>query len=146
MHLFWGRMNWAEYWLQKATMLSLGCHTMFQVGKWNTHIYLCVHIHVWLSCLNLYLWSSSLATISFGKLARRLVFQKQFIFIDIHDYWSIQQTWSSSESCSSRTWALWDCVWKAFFIKYELFFFEINIFLIFSNHFDVLILKIIFKK
>jgi hypothetical protein len=88
LHLFWGHMNWA-YWLQKATMLSLGCHTLFQVGKWNTYIYGCVHIHIWLSCLNLYLWSSSLATISFGKLARRLVFQKQFIFINIHDYWSI---------------------------------------------------------
>jgi hypothetical protein len=87
LHLFWGHMNWAAYWLQKATMLSLGCHTLFQVGRWNTythkythtHTYMCVcvHIHIWLSCLNLYLWSSYLATISFGKLARRLVFQKQ---------------------------------------------------------------------
>lgn len=69
----------------KSNDVKLG--VPYYVPSWQVkiHTFMCVRIHVWLSCLNLYLWSSSLATISFGKLARRLVFQKQFIFIDIHD-------------------------------------------------------------
>jgi hypothetical protein len=44
---------------------------------------------------------------------------------------------------------VWHCCWKALFKKFEFFFFFLllsNMFLMFSNHFDVLISKIIFKK
>ncbi|CAN1220175.1 hypothetical protein LINPERPRIM_LOCUS1810 [Linum perenne] len=33
LHLFWGYMNLAIYWLPKTLGLSLGFHTLFQVGR-----------------------------------------------------------------------------------------------------------------
>jgi hypothetical protein len=57
--------------------------------------------------------------------------------------------WWDVDICSNNTFTVYFCILKVFFFKinfYLFFLLEINIYLVFSNHFDTLVSKIIFKN